>query len=109
MIFLTDGQPNERLEDIKRMSDDLKYHLKSKEVTVDFHTLGYGCNHNPNVCLALTESNTGTGTFQYITEDNKVQEAIDAITHSMNDSVLKSRLQLTDETINLRLLFDREA
>ena len=45
------------------MSENLKKNLEKTKIIADFHTLGYGSDHNPNVCLSLTEANTGIGTF----------------------------------------------
>ena len=66
MIFLTDGQPNEQISEIENLSRDLREFMRSKFQSVDVHSLGYGADHNPNVCLALTEASTGQGTFQYV-------------------------------------------
>lgn len=44
------------------------------------------------ICLLLTESNTNYGTFQYIENSEKVKGAIQAITGSLGDKVIKATL-----------------
>jgi hypothetical protein len=57
---------------------------------VDTHTLGYGDDHDPLLCKALTEMNTNEGTFMFIQSEDQVMPAINSIAGSLGDKVIKA-------------------
>jgi hypothetical protein len=75
---------------------------------VDVHSLGYGADHNPSVCLALTEASTGQGTFQYVQDIKNIQECINSIAGSLGDKVLMVTLNVAQETYQIRCLLKED-
>jgi hypothetical protein len=108
IIFLTDGQPNEQISEIEKLSRELREFVSNKFQSVDVHSLGYGADHNPSVCLALTEASTGQGTFQYVQDIQNIQQCINSIAGSLGDKVLMINFKFADESHTIRCLLKED-
>lgn len=90
LIFMTDGQSDEKLQDsIATLNKKITLLATKSEV----HTLGMGRDHNPVLLENITKIGSGEGTYQYISNNEEIDPCFANIIKYFENSVpLKASL-----------------
>ena len=84
LIFMTDGQSEEKLQDtIATLNQNITLLVEKSEV----HTLGMGQGHNPVLLENITKIGSGEGTYQYISNNEEIDPCFANIIKYFENSV----------------------
>ena len=96
VIFLSDGQA-ERLDTLKPHLVELKKLAEEKLSSAEFHTLGFGSDHDARLLEEITKAMPTQGSFQYVKESHEISPCIEAISGYLIEKRLTTSIKWTED------------
>jgi len=89
VVFLSDGQA-ERLDQLKPHIQNMKDFVEKNLSSAEFHTLGFGGDHDARLLGEMTKAMPTPGTFQYVKQSSEIKSCIEAVSGYLIEKRLSS-------------------
>jgi len=104
VVFLSDGQA-ESLDQLQPYIQKLKQIASSKLSSAEFHTLGFGSDHDARLLEEMTKAMPTQGSFQYIKESSEIGDSIEAVSGFLVEKRLTSSVKFGKDNQEKRVNF----
>lgn len=104
VIFLSDGQA-ESLDQLRPYLKKLKDLASTKLSSAEFHTLGFGADHDARLLEEITKAMPTQGSFQYIKESLEITSSIEAVSDFLIEKRLTSSVKFGKDNQEKRVNF----
>jgi len=107
VVFLSDGEA-EDLQTLKPYIEKLRKLAEEELSSAEFHTLGFGADHDARLLEEMTKSMPVQGTFQYIQDSLEIKSCIEAISNYLVEKRFSSYLMLKGKDFKTKINFARK-
>jgi hypothetical protein len=104
VLFLSDGQA-ESLDKLQPYLTKLKTLASEKLSSAEFHTLGFGSDHDARLLEEMTKAMPTQGSFQYIKESVEITSSIEAVSDFLIEKRLTSSVKFGKDNQEKRVNF----
>jgi len=107
VVFLSDGQA-EDLQTLRPHISKLRKLAEEKLLSAEFHTLGFGVEHDARLLEEMTKSMPVQGSFQYLKVSSEIKPCIQAISNYLVEKRFSSYLKQKGSNFERKVNFAKK-